>query len=347
MTAPLRRSRKSPGGHGRVGAISANSRAATRAGRLGRMVEAAPLAVPLVLVALALTMATDRFLSADNLTNVLVAAGIVAIPGLAMTLCIAMGEFDLSVGSTVALTGAVTCTWIAGGQPAGVAMLVGLLVGAGVGLVNGLVITKLGVTPFIATLATLVIVRGLALAYTGGRDVIVSSSALKYLAAGRILGVPVPLVLAIVAAALAWWVVNRTPFGRRVCAIGSNREAARMSGLAVDRIRITVYVIVGLAAAVWGLLISSQLQKGSGQLGLGFELDAITVVVIGGTALLGGRASVVGTLLGAVLIETIRNGLNLLNTPPAYQRISVGLLLVTALAVQSVRARARRESRDD
>ncbi|WP_433374749.1 ABC transporter permease [Streptosporangium sp. CA-115845] len=305
--------------------------------RISRAIERAPLAVPLVLLAVVLTVVTDRFLSVDNLTNVIVAAGIVAIPGLAMTLCIAMGEFDLSVGSTVSLTGAVACTWIVGGHPAGVAMLIGLLVGAAVGLFNGLVVTKLGVTPFIATMAMLVIVRGVSLAYTGGRDAIVSSPTLKFLAAGRVFGVPMPVVLAVAAALAAWWVVNRTRFGRSVCAIGSNREAARMSGLPVDRVRTAVYVIVGAAGGVWGLLISSQLQKGSGQLGLGFELDAITVVVIGGTSLLGGRASVIGTLLGALLIETIRNGLNLLNTPPAYQRISIGLLLVVALTIQAMR----------
>jgi ribose transport system permease protein len=112
-------------------------------------------------------------------------------------------------------------------------------------------------------------------------------------------------------------------------------------------VRTTVYVIVGVAGGIWGLLISSQLQKGSGQLGLGFELDAITVVVIGGTSLLGGRASVIGTLLGALLIETIRNGLNLLNTPPAYQRISIGLLLVVALTVQAMRRNAPAEALDD
>jgi ribose/xylose/arabinose/galactoside ABC-type transport system permease subunit len=330
-----------------VTAPERRARTARPAGRFGRAVGNAPLAVPLVLVALVLTMVTDRFLSLDNLTNVVVAAGIVAVAGLAMTLCIAMGEFDLSVGSTVSLTGAVACTWLAGGHSAGTAMLVGLLVGAAVGLANGLVVTKLGVTPFIATLATLVIVRGLSLAYTHGRDVIVSSSTLKFLAAGRVFGVPMPVVLAVVTAVAAWWVVNRTPFGRWVCAIGSNREAARMSGLPVDRIRITVYVLVGIAGGAWGLLISSQLQKGSGQLGMGFELDAITVVVIGGTSLLGGRASVLGTLLGALLIETIRNGLNLLNTPPAYQRISVGLLLVTALAIQAVRRKAPAEALDE
>lgn len=317
------------------------------ADRVRQALVAAPLAVPLLLVCLVLTLATDRFLTTGNLENVLVAASIVALPGLAMTLCIAMGEFDLSVGSTVALTGAVTCTWLVDGRPTLVAVVAGLVVGAAVGLANGLVITKLGVTPFIATLATLVIVRGLSLVYTDGRDVIVNDEALKYLVAGRPLGVPMPIVLAVLAAVLAWWTVNRTRFGRWVCAIGSNREAAVISGLPVDRIRIAVYVLVGLAGGVWGVLISSQLQKGSGQLGAGFELDAITVVVIGGTSLLGGSASVVGTLLGAILIETIRNGLNLLNTPAAYQRISVGLLLVAALAVQAIRRKAPTEALDD
>ncbi|MEO5873442.1 MAG: ABC transporter permease [Streptosporangiaceae bacterium] len=302
-----------------------------------KAVRRVPLLVPLILVMVILAVSTDTFLSTGNLENVLVAAAILAIPGVAMTFCLAMGEFDLSVGSTVSLAGVVCCTALIDGHPLPVAFVMALGAGAVIGLVNGLVITKLGVTPFIATLATLVIVRGASLAYTGGHDQIVNSAGLKYLVGGRPLGVPMPIVLAVVAAGLAWWTLNRTRFGRWVCAIGSNRDAAAMSGLPVDRIRIAVYVLVGLAGGVWGLLISSQLQKGNGQLGLGFELDAITVVVLGGTALLGGRASVIGTVLGAVMIETIRNGLNLLNTPPAYQRISVGLLLIAALALLALR----------
>jgi ribose/xylose/arabinose/galactoside ABC-type transport system permease subunit len=297
----------------------------------------APLVLPLTLVFIVLGVSTDSFLTGGNLDNVAVAAAIVALPGLAMTLCLAMGEFDLSIGSTVSLAGVVCCTALGNRLPLALAIALALAVGAAIGLTNGLVVTKLGVTPFIATLATLVIVRGLSLAYSGGHDQIVSSAGLKYLVGGRPLGVPMPIVLTVVATGVAWWTVNRTRFGRWICAIGSNREAARVSGLPVDRIRISVYVLVGIAGGVWGLLISSQLQKGNGQLGTGFELDAITVVVIGGTALLGGRASVVGTVLGAVLIEMIRNGLNLLDTPAAYQRISVGLLLIAALALRGLR----------
>ena len=306
-----------------------------------------PLVIPLIVVIIALAFAAPQFLSGQNLQNILFAASVIVIPGLAMTLCITMGEFDLSVGSTVALTGAVTCTAIVGGTPTAFAVILGLVVGAAVGLVNGLIITKLGVTPFIATLATLVIIRGVALAYTDGRDVIVNDPVLKYLAAGRPLGIPLPIILAVVAIALMFWVTFHTRFGRWVAAIGSNRDAAALSGLPVDRIRITVYVLIGIAGAIWGILISAQLQKGSGQLGVGFELDAITIVVIGGTSLLGGRASIIGTVLGALLIETIRNGLNLLNVPPAYQRISIGILLVAALAIQAIRRKVPLEELDD
>ena len=189
---------------------------------------------------------------------------------------------------------------------------------------------------------------GFARAYTDSRDVIVNDSTLKYLAAGRPLGIPFPVVLAVVLIALAVDVTYRTRFGRWVAAIGSNRDAAALSGLPVDRVRITVYALVGLSGAIWGADSSpAQLQKGSGNLGIGFELDAITIVVIGGTSLLGGRASILGTVLGALLIEMIRNGLNLLNVAPAYQRISIGLLLVAALAIQAIRRKVPLEVRDD
>lgn len=310
--------------------------------RARRLIGAAPLAVPLAIIVIALSIASDAFLTPTNLQNLLVNASIVAIPSLAMMLCLAMGEFDLSIGSVVSLAGVITCSCIVAGWPTPLAMLAGLAAGGCVGLANGVVVTRLRVTPFIATLATLVIVRGIALIYTDGHDVIVNDPVLKMLVGERILGVPMPIVLAIVATLLAWWVVERMRFGRWVCAIGSNRDAAVVSGLPVDRIRVLVYVVVGVAAALWGLFLSAQLQKGSGQLGIGFELTAITVVIIGGTSLTGGRASIVGTVLGALLLETIRNGLNLLNVPPAYQRISVGLVLVVALAILGLRGRVPR-----
>lgn len=309
-----------------------------------------PLVVPLLLLCVVLSLVTDTFLSRASLTNVLVNASIVVVPGIAMTLCLGMGEFDLSVGSTSALSGVVMSTWMLGGHSFFVGAAVGLLAAAVVGLVNGLVITKLGVTPFIATLATLVIVRGLALVYTDSHDVQVGgtrgSAALGYLTAGKVLGVPMPTVIAAIAVALGMWLTYRTRFGRWVCAIGSNREAAFVTGLPVDRIRIAVYVIVAVAAGIYGILSSSQLQKG-GDLNVGFELTAITVVVIGGTSLLGGRPSMMGTVVGALLLSVTSTGLNLLNTPPAYNSISVGAILVLALAAKAlVRRRPDRSARN-
>jgi len=319
----------------------------TRSQALRGTLSALPLLPPLALVVVAFALFAPNFMTGTNLENVLVASSIVVVPGLAMTLCITMGEFDLSIGATVALTGAVTCTYIRDGHSTAVALVAGLVVGLLVGIGNGLVVAKLGVTPFIATLASMVIVRGLARVYTDSRDVIVSDSTLKYLAAGRPLGIPFPVLLAILATLAAMYVAYRTRFGRWVAAVGSNRDAADLSGLPVDRVRIAVYALIGLAGAVWGIIISAQLQKGSGNLGLGFELDAIAVVVIGGTSLLGGRASIIGTVLGALLIGVIHNGLNLLDVPPAYQRISIGLLLVAALAVQAIRRRVPLEVLDD
>jgi ribose/xylose/arabinose/galactoside ABC-type transport system permease subunit len=315
------------------------------AGRLRKGIGAVPLIVPLAVLVVFMSLTSSAFLTPTNIENLLVQSSIVAIPSLAMMMCLVMGDFDLSVGSVVAFAGAITCTLILSGYPTVIAMGAGLLAGAGVGLFNGLVVTRLKVTPFIATMATLVIVRGVTLVYTNGHDVIVDSPTLKLLVGARPLGIPMPIVLAAIAAVGAWWVLNRVRFGRWVSAIGSNRDAAGVTGLPVNRTRVLVYILVGTAAALWGLFISSQLQKGSGLLGIGFELTAITVVILGGTSLKGGRGTVAGTILGALMLETIRNGLNLLNVPTAYQRISVGIVLVAALAVIGLRDRYSRGGR--
>jgi len=306
---------------------------------------AVPLLVPLLVLFVVLSLASSAFLTPTNIENLLVNASIVAIPSLAMMMCLVMGDFDLSVGSVVAFSGAITCTLILGGTPTVLAMGAGLFAGACVGLFNGLVVTRLKVTPFIATMATLVIVRGLTLVYTNGHDVIIDSPTFKLLVGARPLGIPMPIVLAAIAAVVAWWGLNHVRFGRWVSAIGSNRDAAGVTGLPVNRTRVLVYILVGTAAALWGLFISSQLLKGSGQLGIGFELTAITVVILGGTSLKGGRGTVAGTILGAMMLETIRNGLNLLDVPTAYQRISVGVVLVAALAVIGLRDRYSRGGR--
>ena len=202
-----------PGGGSHSGSPTPPPRASGAGQALRGTLSALPLLPPLLLVVVVFSIVAPNFLSGTNLENIIVAASIIVVPGLAMTLCITMGEFDLSVGATVALTGAVTCTVIRDGHGTTSALVAGIVVGLLVGLANGLIVTKLGVTPFIATLATMVIVRGFARAYTDSRDVIVNDGGLKYLAAGRPLGIPFPIVLAVVLVALAMYVTYRTRFG--------------------------------------------------------------------------------------------------------------------------------------
>lgn len=292
-----------------------------------------PMIGLLVLFSLAVAIAEPGFFRPGNLRNILVTVSILAIPSIGMTLLIASGAFDLSVGSILGWTSAVTASLIPtiGVWPA---VGVGLLAASAVGLVNGLVVTKLGINALIATLAMLTLVRGLALVYTDGKDQLSSDSAFKVFSAGAILGVPVPIVMMLVVLAVASYWLYETRFGRHLLAVGSNIEAAGNTGLRVDRIRIALFVFTAFTAGLWGVIVASQLQKGSAVLGVGSELDVIAVVVIGGTALDGGKARLGGTMLGAFLIVVLRNGLNLLNVSSFYQQIAIGCMLVAAVALQ-------------
>ncbi|MCP5100058.1 MAG: ABC transporter permease, partial [Chloroflexi bacterium] len=269
-----------------------------------------------------------------NLTNVMINASFVAIVGLGMTMAIASGNFDLSVGSTAAFAGVITMSLIPTvGVPVG--LLAGLLTGAIVGLVNGLIITELRVPAFIATLGMMSIVRGLTLLYTDGKDIyIFGETTFKILSGGRVLGLPMPILLTLSLALLLSLISRHTRFGRHVLAIGSNMEAAHRAGVKTSRVLWGVFAIVSITAALSGLLLSSQVMTANGRLAVGLELSAIAVVVLGGTPLTGGRASFIGTLLGAVLIALINNGLNLLNVPIFWQELTVGALLLIALAFE-------------
>ena len=280
-----------------------------------------------VVVALILTLLTPRFLQAENLLNVLTNASVTAIVGLGMTLAIASGNFDLSVGSVAAFAGSISMSLVPTiGIPGGIAA--GLLAGALVGLVNGLIITELRVPAFIATLGMLTIVRGLTLIYTGGRDIyLYGQTGYKILSSGAM-----PLLLALGLAALLGFVVKYTRFGRHVLAVGSNTAAAARSGVRTSRVLWGVFAIVGTTAALSGMIISAQVLTANGRLATGLELSAIAVAVIGGTPLTGGKATRIGTLLGALLISTINNGLNLLNVQIFFQELTTGILLLIAVA---------------
>jgi len=293
--------------------------------KLWRSYSIAPV---VLLVGIVLSLLTPRFLQVGNLLNVLTNASVVAIVGLGMTLAIAGGMFDLSVASTAAFAGCIAFNLIPT-FGVGVGVLGGLIAGAIIGGLNGLIITELRVPAFIATLGMAGVVKGATLIYTNGRDLyLYGRPEVKILSAGYM-----PLMLALGTGVLLALVISHVRFGRRILAVGSNLASARRSGVRVEQVIWGIFAIVGATAALSGMIISAQVLTANARLGVGLELSAISVVVIGGTALTGGRASLLGTLLGSLLVAMINNGLNLLNVPIFYQNLTVGVLLLGALAI--------------
>jgi ribose/xylose/arabinose/galactoside ABC-type transport system permease subunit len=287
-----------------------------------------------LVVGILLTVLTPHFLRIDNILNMLTNASVVAIVGLGMTLAIASGNFDLSVGSTAAFSSCVAFSLVSTlGIP--LAILAGIVTGALIGLCNGLIITELRVSAFITTLGMMTIVRGLALIYTKGQDLyLFGATGFKVLSGRPLLGIPTPIIIVLLLTLLLIATVKYTPFGRRILAIGSNAAVAKRSGIRVSIVTWGVFALVGATAALSGLIVSAQVLTANGRLDTGLELQAIAVVVIGGTSLLGGQATLVGTLLGSVLVAMINNGLNLLNVPDSYQLLTVGLLLLIAVLIE-------------
>ena len=290
-----------------------------------------PIGATLLVVGTVFALLTPTFLTLNNLLNVGTSASVVAIVGLGMTLAIASGNFDLSVGSTAAFAGCITMSMV---PQIGVLPAIGLGIATGglVGLVNGLVVTELRVPAFIATLGMLTIVRGAALIYTRGRDIyLFGKTDYKILSTGF-----TPTLLALAIAVLFGLLLKYSRFGRHILATGSNLVSAQRVGVRTTYVLWAVFAIVGATAALSGLILSAQVLTGNGRLATGLELSAIAVVVLGGTPLTGGRASIPGTLLGSLLVAVINNGLNLLNVSVFYQNVTLGLLLLVALTLASL-----------
>ncbi|MGD9048505.1 MAG: ABC transporter permease [Anaerolineae bacterium] len=291
------------------------------------------IGLAVLIVTLVLAILTPNFLRPDNLLNVLANASIVGIVGLGMTLAIAAGMFDLSVGSTAAFAGCITLSLVPdyGLLPS---VLAGLASGAVIGLCNGLIITELRVPAFIATMAMMTIVRGAALIFTDGRDIYLFGYPDYKVLTRRVFDtVPMPVILVLVILVILILMINHTRFGRHILAVGSNLTATKRAGVRTSLVIWGVFAIVGITAALTGLIVSAQVLTANARLNFGLELAAIATVVIGGTALTGGRANLIGTLLGSLLVAIINNGLNLLNVPIFYQQLTVGLLLLGALAL--------------
>src|SRR5688572_15110501 len=285
-----------------------------------------------------------RFLSPNNLRIVLSQTVIVAVGAIGMTMIIISGGIDLSVGSTIALTGVVTALALDGGMSPGFAVVAGILVGGLVGLVNGLTITRLKVVPFIATLGMLGVARGTAKWFAGQQTVNVPDTWVNEL----LVTFPNPAWLlvapgvwvAIVLAVLAAIVLRNTVFGRRVFALGSNEAAARACGIATDRLKVWIYGLAGLLFGLAGVMQMSRLRQGDPTVAAGSELDIIAAVVIGGGSLNGGEGTILGSMIGALIMAFLRNGCQMVGWPNYVQEIIIGMIIVVAVAVDRWRSRS-------
>ena len=287
---------------------------------------------------------TDAFLTGYNLRLILLQASVNTIFALGITFVIITAGIDLSVGSTAGLVGMVAAIAMKSGfgftdgpLPWGVAVGLGLLVGVAVGLVNGLLITSLRITPFIVTLGMLSVARGLTLIVSEGRPVYGLPKGFSQFFGGTWRGIPMPVLIAAVLALLSWFLLRSTRLGEYTYAIGGNEEATRLSGVNVAATKISIYTLCGLFAALAGLVYAARLGNAEPNAAQGYELNAIAATVMGGTSLFGGEGGVVGTIVGALIIATLLNGLVLLNVQAYYQTLAIGLVIILAVALDRFR----------
>ena len=287
----------------------------------------------LVAVCIVLAFMSPNFLTVSNSFDVMRQVSINAVISFGMTLSILLGGIDLSVGSILALSSVLAAMAMKGGHGAGLAAGIAILAGAGMGSLNGVVIAKGNVAPFIATLGMMTLLRGVALVLSMGSPISGFSSDFFSLLGGGYVArlVPVPVVLMLAMFAVFWFVLTRTVFGRHVYATGGNAEAAKLSGVNTDGVQILVYTLSGAMAALAGVILTSRLDSAQPTAGAGYELDAITAVVLGGTSLSGGRGWIFGTLVGALLIGVLNNGLNLMGVSAFYQQVVKGSVILLAV----------------
>ncbi|MBB3226636.1 ribose transport system permease protein [Luteibacter sp. Sphag1AF] len=301
------------------------SDAATLIQRLGSV-------IGLALLFIALSIMSPDFLSAGNLLTVLRQVSINALIAFGMTFVILAGGIDLSVGAILALSGAIGAGLMAAGYSMWLAVAAALGLGALLGVVNGVLVSWGRVAPFIATLGTMTLIRGLTLVYTDGRPISVTNNAFALLGDGYVAHlIPIPVVLMFVVFAVFAFLLRGTVFGRHVIAIGGNEEASRLSGVRIAPMKLAIYGVSGLASAFAGIVLTSRLHSAQATAGAGYELDAIAAVVLGGTSLSGGRGWLFGTLIGALLIGFLNNGLNLLGVSSFYQLVVKGIVILIAV----------------
>lgn len=294
--------------------------------------EMGPL-IGLVLLFIVIAALNDRFISPSNLSNLLRQVSINALISFGMTFVILTGGIDLSVGSILALSSALLASMITSGMNPEMAVIVAAVIGLGLGAVNGIIVAYGKVAPFIATLATMTIYRGATLVYTNGNPIsgLSEDPIFMGLGQGDIAGVPVPAILMLIAFLVLLFILNKTPLGRQTYAVGGNEKVSFIAGIKINRVKIVSYAITGLLCALAGAVLTSRLNSAQPTAGMGYELDAIAAVVLGGTSLSGGKGRITGTLIGALIIGTLNNGLNILNVSSFYQQVVKGIVILLAV----------------
>lgn len=299
----------------------------------------------LCVMCIIMTAATDKFFTGSNFFTVLRQAATVAIPAFGMTFVILLGGIDLSIGSVISLVGSLSAICMSADYGLkwgmGPAIMIGLSAGLLVGLINGLIITKMNIAPFIATLSTTYIVRGASYLLTNARSVAIKNEAYYFIGNGYIFGIPFTVVLMFAFYIIFGLVLYKTRFGRRVYATGGNIQAAKFSGINTDLIQIISYMIIGLLTAVCGIIYSAKLYSGVPTIGEGSELDVIAAVILGGTSFTGGIGTLGGTILGAITLAVISNGLNLLGVSSFWQMVSKGVIIVIAVYIDILKKNNR------
>ena len=289
--------------------------------------------IGLIIIVVVFSSLSDVFLTQRNLVNILQQSSLNACIAIGMTLVIISGGIDLSVGPIAALTAVICATALVAGYPILVVFALALAIGAACGLLNGCLIAYAGLQPFIVTLGTLSVLRALALLFTGGNPILGVPAEFRTLFTSEILGLPVPVIVVAVISAVVWVLLARTPLGEYILAVGGNEEAARVSGVPIERTKIAVYVISGILAALAALILVARLGAAEPTLGNLWELEAIAAAAIGGASLSGGKGSIIGTIIGAIVLGAMRNGLTLLNVQAFYQLLATGIIIIAAMLI--------------
>ncbi|HHF3693631.1 TPA: ribose ABC transporter permease [Haemophilus influenzae] len=291
--------------------------------------------IALIILIAIVSMINPDFFSVDNILNILRQTSVNAIIAVGMTFVILIAGIDLSVGSVLALTGAIAASMVSIELPIFLVIPVVLLIGTLLGGISGVIVAKGKVQAFIATLVTMTLLRGITMVYTDGRPITTGFSdnadLFASIGTGYVLGIPVPIWIMSIVFAVAWYILKDTPIGRYIYALGGNEAATQLSGINVNKIKVFVFAVSGFLSALASLIVTSRLSSAQPTAGVSYELDAIAAVVVGGTSLMGGKGRVMGTLIGALIIGFLNNALNLLDISSYYQMIAKALVILVAV----------------